>query len=211
MKSSVPKVLHSVAGAYDRPCARGGGAPRPKTTTAVVGHQLDTLTTALTAYPGVRLWFRSPSWAPPRALTTESVLRGQMESWSSCPGCPLLSPDTLKTLVERHAATVPPPQSSRRWCRIRPVWPHVRPATVPHCREKDAGPAERGSVGSTGNLRSRSTACSTPCGASKLTMRRASITFPIWWPSTDSRAGSKITVSSSDEIQGINSRSSSRR
>ena len=66
MKSSVPKVLHRVAGkpmiGYVLETAT---RLDPATTTVVVGHQLDVLKAALASHPGLRVVVQEPQRAPP--------------------------------------------------------------------------------------------------------------------------------------------------
>ena len=108
MKSSVPKVLHRVAG---KPMIgyvlEAAARLAPTTTTVVVGHQLDALKAALAADPGLRVVVQEPQLGTAHALlTTEPALQGANGILILLSGdVPLLSADTLKTLVERHAAT----------------------------------------------------------------------------------------------------------
>ena len=105
---------------------------------------------------------------------------------------PLLSADTLKTLVERHAATgaaatvvtavVEDPTGYGRIVRSGEQIARI-------VEEKDASPTEReireinaGIYAFTLDGLFDAVRSSPP------TMRRASITFPIWWPSTGSGA-----------------------
>jgi len=108
MKSSLPKVLHRVAGRPMIDYVLGTAARlAPKTTTVVVGHQLDALKAALTAHPGLQVVVQEPQLGTAHALlTTESALQGAGGVLVLLSGdVPLLSPATLKTLVERHAVT----------------------------------------------------------------------------------------------------------
>jgi len=108
MKSSVPKVLHRVAGKpminYVLDTAAGLA---PRTTTVVVGHQLDALKAVLAAHPGLGIVVQEPQRGTAHALlATEYTLQGASGILVLLSGdVPLLSAATLKTLVERHALT----------------------------------------------------------------------------------------------------------
>ena len=108
MKSSVPKVLHRVAGKPMIGYVLDAAARlAPVTTTVVVGHQLDALKAALATHAGLRVVVQEPQLGTGHALlTTEAALQGASGILVLVSGdVPLLSADTLKTLVERHGAT----------------------------------------------------------------------------------------------------------
>jgi bifunctional UDP-N-acetylglucosamine pyrophosphorylase/glucosamine-1-phosphate N-acetyltransferase len=152
MKSARPKVLHRVAGRplIERVLA-AASTLQARSTTVVVGHQADTLTQALS---GRDLTFvvQEPQLGTAHALlTTEAALAGQTGTLVLLSGdVPLLSAATLQKLVDRHtseqaAATVVTAivDDPKGYGRI------VRDATAsgePIARiveEKDATPAER--------------------------------------------------------------------
>jgi bifunctional UDP-N-acetylglucosamine pyrophosphorylase/glucosamine-1-phosphate N-acetyltransferase len=114
MKSAQPKVLHRVAGQplieHVLRCAAG---IRPRTMTLVVGHQAEMLTVALAGHKDLTFVVQEPQLGTAHALmTTERALAGQTGLLVLLSGdVPLLTPQTLETLVERHqtsgaAATV---------------------------------------------------------------------------------------------------------
>jgi bifunctional UDP-N-acetylglucosamine pyrophosphorylase/glucosamine-1-phosphate N-acetyltransferase len=108
MKSAQPKVLHRVAGqpliAHVLACA---AAVRPQTTTVVIGHQAEALTSALSGYEGLTLVVQEPQLGTAHALmTTEGALAGRTGTLVLLSGdVPLLTPGTLQRLVERHQST----------------------------------------------------------------------------------------------------------
>ena len=108
MRSSVPKVLHQVAG---RPMIGyvldAAARLAPRTTTVVVGYQMDALKAALTTHPDLRVVVQEPQLDTAHALlTTESTLQGARGILVLLSGdVPLLSATTLRSLVERHTAT----------------------------------------------------------------------------------------------------------
>ena len=108
MKSSLPKVLHRVAGKPMIGYVLDAAARlNPQTTTVVVGHQLDVLKPALVAHPGCQIVVQEPQLGTAHALlTTEPALQTATGIVVLLSGdVPLLSAITLKTLVERHAST----------------------------------------------------------------------------------------------------------
>jgi bifunctional UDP-N-acetylglucosamine pyrophosphorylase / glucosamine-1-phosphate N-acetyltransferase len=150
MKSSRPKVLHCVAGKPMIGYVLDTAARlNPQTTTVVVGHQLDALKAVLTAHPGCRVVVQEPQLGTAHALlTTESALQGARGMLVLLSGdVPLLSAATLKTLVERHAATgaaatvvtavVDDPRGYGRIVRSGEQIARV-------VEEKDSSPTERG-------------------------------------------------------------------
>ena len=108
MKSARPKVLHRVAGQplieHVLACA---ATIHPRTTTVVIGHQAETLTSALARYRGLTFVVQEPQLGTAHALmTTERALAGQTGTLVLLSGdVPLLTPGTLQRLVDRHEAT----------------------------------------------------------------------------------------------------------
>jgi bifunctional UDP-N-acetylglucosamine pyrophosphorylase/glucosamine-1-phosphate N-acetyltransferase len=108
MKSSVPKVLHRVAGKPMIEYVLDTAARlAPRTTTVVVGHQLDALKAVLASHPALRIVVQEPQRGTAHALlATEYALQGAIGILVLLSGdVPLLSATTLKTLVERHKVT----------------------------------------------------------------------------------------------------------
>ncbi len=105
MKSALPKVLHRVAGApmidYVLAASASLGAA---TTTVVVGHQADALRAALGAHPDLRFVLQEPQLGTAHAVRQAApLLAGLGGTLVVLSGdVPLLSPDTLRTLVARH-------------------------------------------------------------------------------------------------------------
>ena len=108
MKSAQPKVLHRVAGQplieHVLACA---ATIRPHTTTVVIGHQAEALTSALAGYEGLTFVVQEPQLGTAHALmTTERALAGQTGMLVLLSGdVPLLTPGTLQRLVDRHQTT----------------------------------------------------------------------------------------------------------
>jgi bifunctional UDP-N-acetylglucosamine pyrophosphorylase/glucosamine-1-phosphate N-acetyltransferase len=108
MKSAQPKVLHRVAGqpliAHVLACA---ATVHPQTTTVVIGHQAETLTSALAGYEGLTFVVQEPQLGTAHALmTAEGALAGRTGTLVLLSGdVPLLTPGTLQRLVERHQTT----------------------------------------------------------------------------------------------------------
>ncbi len=108
MKSARSKVLHRVAGQpMIEHVLAAAGALSPRTTTVVVGHQAESLKSALAGHPGLTFVVQEPQLGTAHALlTTESALRGQTGTLVLLSGdVPLLSANTLKTLLDTHTAT----------------------------------------------------------------------------------------------------------
>src|SRR5262245_31779555 len=114
MKSAMPKVLHRVGGLpmIDHVIATAQRL-RPHSTSVVVGHQADALKTALKSHPGLGFVVQEPQLGTAHALLmTEPALRQASGNVVLLSGdVPLLTANTLKTLVEHHdsaraAATV---------------------------------------------------------------------------------------------------------
>jgi bifunctional UDP-N-acetylglucosamine pyrophosphorylase/glucosamine-1-phosphate N-acetyltransferase len=107
MKSARPKVLHRVAGIpmidYVLSAAASLG---PRTVTIVVGHQAEALQSALPDQPGLTFVVQEPQLGTAHALlTTAGVLEGDSGTVVLLSGdVPLLTANTLKTLVVRHTS-----------------------------------------------------------------------------------------------------------
>jgi bifunctional UDP-N-acetylglucosamine pyrophosphorylase/glucosamine-1-phosphate N-acetyltransferase len=108
MKSARPKVLHRVAGLplIDYVLSTAASL-NPDTTTIVVGHQAADLQTALERYRRVSFVVQEPQLGTAHALMmTEPVLQGASGILVLLYGdVPLLTANTLKTLVEQHQRT----------------------------------------------------------------------------------------------------------
>ena len=108
MKSARPKVLHRVAGQpmieHVLTCA---AAINPASTVVVIGHQADALTSALARHPNLTCVVQEPQLGTAHALlTTESAFAGTTGLLVLLSGdAPLLTADTLKTLVDRHRSS----------------------------------------------------------------------------------------------------------
>jgi bifunctional UDP-N-acetylglucosamine pyrophosphorylase / glucosamine-1-phosphate N-acetyltransferase len=114
MKSARAKVLHRVAG---RPMIEHvlatAASLSPRSTTLIIGHQAEAVETALASWPSLTFVVQQPQLGTAHALlTAEPVLRSARGTLVLLSGdVPLLSVNTLKTLVDRHttaeaAATV---------------------------------------------------------------------------------------------------------
>jgi len=105
MKSALPKVLHRVAG---RPMIEhvlaAAGALRPRSLTVVVGHGGDAVRAALAGYPGLGFVVQEPQLGTAHALLTAGPMlaaaQGTLVLLSG--DVPMLAPQTLQTLVDRH-------------------------------------------------------------------------------------------------------------
>ncbi len=107
MKSALPKVLHRVAGIPMIEHVLGvATALRPVSTTVVVGHQSEALKMALAAHTHLRFVVQEPQLGTAHALlTAEPALRGATGTVVLLSGdVPLLSPQTLENLRDRHEA-----------------------------------------------------------------------------------------------------------
>jgi bifunctional UDP-N-acetylglucosamine pyrophosphorylase/glucosamine-1-phosphate N-acetyltransferase len=108
MKSALPKVLHRVGGVpmIDH-VLRTATALGPRSITLVIGHQGDVLRTALSGHSGVAFVVQEPQLGTAHALlTTAPALRGATGTVVLLSGdVPLLSANTLKTLLDRHGST----------------------------------------------------------------------------------------------------------
>jgi bifunctional UDP-N-acetylglucosamine pyrophosphorylase/glucosamine-1-phosphate N-acetyltransferase len=105
MKSALPKVLHRAAGVplIDHVLA-GAEVLQPRSTVVVVGHQADVLKSALSGRPGLSFVVQEPQLGTAHALLqTEAKLRDARGTLILLSGdAPMLAPQTLKTLVDRH-------------------------------------------------------------------------------------------------------------
>jgi bifunctional UDP-N-acetylglucosamine pyrophosphorylase/glucosamine-1-phosphate N-acetyltransferase len=108
MKSALPKVLHRVGGLsmIDHVIA-SANALHPLSITVVVGHQGESLKKALSSHGGMTFVVQEPQLGTAHALlTTEPALHRASGTVVVLSGdVPLLSPNTLKTLVDRHQST----------------------------------------------------------------------------------------------------------
>ncbi len=149
MKSSLPKVVHRVAG---RPMIeyvlRTADHLSPRTRTLVVGHQAGTLRQALAGIDGLTFVTQEPQLGTGHALLqTEQILRDACGSVLLLSGdVPLLRHETLDRLLRTHeetqaAATVMTAvvDEPRGYGRI--VREGVRLVRI--VEERDASPAER--------------------------------------------------------------------
>ena len=114
MKSAQPKVLHQVAGSPMIDYVLDAAAQlAPESTTVVVGHQAETLKSALAGRAELGFVVQEPQLGTAHALLmTEPALKGAAGTLVLLSGdVPLLTPATLKRFLERHitahaAATV---------------------------------------------------------------------------------------------------------
>jgi bifunctional UDP-N-acetylglucosamine pyrophosphorylase / glucosamine-1-phosphate N-acetyltransferase len=149
MKSAHPKVLHRVAGVPMIEYVLATAATlQPETTTVVIGHQAAALQAALAGHRRLSFVVQEPQLGTAHALLmTEPVFRGATGTLVLLSGdVPILSANTLKTLVERHeqagasatvvTAAVPDPHGYGRIVRSG-----ERIARI--VEERDASPAER--------------------------------------------------------------------
>jgi bifunctional UDP-N-acetylglucosamine pyrophosphorylase/glucosamine-1-phosphate N-acetyltransferase len=107
MKSALPKVLHRVAGLpLIEHALASAAALHPRSTTVVVGHQADALRSALSQRQGLSFVVQEPQLGTAHALLqTEPALRGATGLLVLLSGdVPLLTAETLKTLVDRHTS-----------------------------------------------------------------------------------------------------------
>ena len=108
MNSAQPKVLHRVAGLplIDHVLHKAQ-ALSPRSTTVVVGHQAESIKGALAERLDLTLVVQEPQLGTAHALlTAESALEGARGTLVLLYGdVPLLSINTLKTLVERQTST----------------------------------------------------------------------------------------------------------
>jgi bifunctional UDP-N-acetylglucosamine pyrophosphorylase/glucosamine-1-phosphate N-acetyltransferase len=108
MKSARPKVLHHVAG---RPMIEyvlaASASLAPESTVIVVGHEGGAVELALAGRAGLTFVVQEPQLGTAHALlTTEALLAGSAGTLVLLYGdAPLLRPETLETLVDRHHAS----------------------------------------------------------------------------------------------------------
>src|SRR3954465_12578480 len=149
MKSARPKVLHRVAGQplieHVLACA---ATIHPQSTTVVVGHQAGELAAALGGHQHLRFVVQEPQLGTAHALmSTEAVLAKESGVLVLLSGdVPLLTPATLRRLVETHAkagaaatvvtAIVDDPHGYGRIVRTGEQIARI-------VEQKDASPAER--------------------------------------------------------------------
>src|SRR3954464_13465519 len=111
LKSARPKVLHRVAGApmiaHVLATAR---TLQPRSVTVVIGHQAAAVKAALSGQPGLVYVVQEPQLGTGHALLmAEPALRGATGTVILLSGdVPLLSPQTLRDLLDRHDSTRAP-------------------------------------------------------------------------------------------------------
>ncbi len=149
MKSSLPKVLHRLAGhcLIDH-VLKTADSLSPATVTVVVGHKADNIREHLGSRQNLRIVVQEPQLGTAHALQqTEGVLAGLTGTVVLLSGdVPLLRPDTLRRLAETHrganaAATVVTATVDRPYGYGRVVRTDGRIARI--VEERDASPAER--------------------------------------------------------------------
>jgi bifunctional UDP-N-acetylglucosamine pyrophosphorylase/glucosamine-1-phosphate N-acetyltransferase len=149
MKSSLPKVLHRIAG---RPMVehvlKASGPLAPETTTIVVGHQAPAVRSALANWPNLQFALQDPQLGTAHALLqAEESLAGRKGTVILLSGdVPLLRPQTLERLLTTHgaagaAATVATAVVERPYGYGRVIRTNGRIARI--VEERDASPAER--------------------------------------------------------------------
>jgi bifunctional UDP-N-acetylglucosamine pyrophosphorylase / glucosamine-1-phosphate N-acetyltransferase len=149
MKSSLPKVLHQISG---RPLIehvlRTAESVSPASITVVVGHRADVVRERLQKRRSLQFAVQEPQLGTAHALQqTESVLAGRTGTVVLLSGdVPLLTPDTLRRLVETHrganaAATVVTATVERPYGYGRIVRADGQIARI--VEERDASQAER--------------------------------------------------------------------
>ena len=149
MKSSLPKVLHPIAG---RPMVERvletANALDPNTITLIVGHRSEVIRDRLGKNQNLRFALQEPQLGTAHALQqAESLLAGRSGSLILLSGdVPLLSPNTLKRLLETHrgsgaAATVVTATVDRPYGYGRVVRTRGRIARI--VEERDASPTQR--------------------------------------------------------------------
>jgi bifunctional UDP-N-acetylglucosamine pyrophosphorylase/glucosamine-1-phosphate N-acetyltransferase len=149
MKSSLPKVLHQIAG---RPMIERildtAAVITPDTVTIIVGHKADIIQERLVKNQNVRFAVQEPQLGTAHALQqAEPLLAGRSGSLILLSGdVPLLSPNTLKRLLETHrgseaAATVVTATVDRPYGYGRIVRTRGRIARI--VEERDASPTQR--------------------------------------------------------------------
>jgi bifunctional UDP-N-acetylglucosamine pyrophosphorylase/glucosamine-1-phosphate N-acetyltransferase len=107
MKSAVPKVLHRVGGVpLIEHVLAAAATLQPTTTTVIVGHGAEALKSALSGQNGLHFVLQEPQLGTAHALMmAEPALQRASGTLVLLSGdVPLLSPQTLQRLVDRHAA-----------------------------------------------------------------------------------------------------------
>ncbi len=149
MKSSLPKVLHPIAG---RPMIErvleAANSLSPSTITLIVGHRSDVVRKQLGNNQNIAFVLQEPQLGTAHALQqAEPVLAGRAGSVILLSGdVPLLSPNTLKRLLEMHrgsgaAATVVTATVDRPYGYGRIVRSRGRITRI--VEERDASPTQR--------------------------------------------------------------------
>src|SRR5579859_3581252 len=108
MKSARPKVVHRVAGVpMIEYVLESAARLAPRSTTVVVGYQASAVKEALTRQSGLTFVVQEPQLGTAHALlTVEAALEKATGTLVLLSGdVPLLTPNTLKALVDRHAAS----------------------------------------------------------------------------------------------------------
>ncbi len=108
MKSAAPKVLHRAGGfSLIEHVLRAAAALAPATTVVVVGHMAERVEAALPIRLGLRFALQEPQLGTGHALLqAEPHLAGQTGTVVLLSGdVPLLRPETLTALVDRHIAS----------------------------------------------------------------------------------------------------------
>jgi bifunctional UDP-N-acetylglucosamine pyrophosphorylase/glucosamine-1-phosphate N-acetyltransferase len=149
MKSSLPKVLHPIAGKpmIER-VLRTADEVRPDTITLIVGYKADAVHDKLGTNQKLQFALQEPQLGTAHALQqAEPYLNGRAGSLILLSGdVPLLSPNTLKQLLETHrgsgaAATVVTATVERPYGYGRIVRTRGRIARI--VEERDASPTQR--------------------------------------------------------------------
>src|SRR5688572_11479698 len=149
MKSTLPKVLHPVAG---RPMleqvVQTANSLSPASIVVIVGHRADAIQAFLSGREGIQFALQEPQLGTAHALQqAESVLSGRTGTVVLLSGdVPLLRPATLARLLDAHraanaAATVVTANVERPYGYGRIVRTDGRIARI--VEERDASPAER--------------------------------------------------------------------
>ena len=108
MRTSLPKVLHRAAGLTLIERVLRAAAPlAPTTTTVVVGHEADTIESALADHGALRFVRQMPQLGTAHALLqAEQAFDGLTGNLLVLSGdVPRLRPDTLRALIEAHETT----------------------------------------------------------------------------------------------------------
>ena len=149
MKSRVPKVLHRISNlSLIEHVLRTAESVSPTSVTVIVGHGAESVRGELGNRPTLEFALQEPQLGTAHALQqAESALSGRRGTLVLLSGdVPLLTPDTLRRLVETHrdanaAATVVTATVERPYGYGRIVRANGRIARI--VEERDASPAER--------------------------------------------------------------------